>query len=357
MKKVGVLTYHDSDNFGSVLQAYAINEYINSLGYDCKIIDYRKLEVKKLYKIFKWPRSRYQFFMNIYNTFFYQKLKKRKKNFEKFRKVNLRLTDTIYTSADELKSTNCDIYIVGSDQVWNTNIVDFDSAYLLDFTNKRKVAYAASFGPKGCAISEIELFKKNLLPFNSIMVRERAAEQFCRSQLKLETYTVCDPVLLLSKQKWKSIERPVKGLPTNYILCYFAGGVSATLEKFSFEMSKKYGYKRILLMPDWHDWKKRGKRLYNAGPAEFIYLIRNAQIVCTNSFHGSAFSVIFNKKFVVDDSNNDERLKTLLELSKNQSSCLSVVLKDKRIEESIYSKNLTEFILRSKERLKIALEG
>ena len=132
-KKIGILTYHDSDNYGSVLQAYALSHYITSLGAKCEIIDYRKDAVKKLYNIWKRPTTRNAILTDVFQTPYYTKLKKHKENFENFRKNYLPLSNTKYVQPDDLKNSRYDLYIVGSDQVWNINIVDFDSSYLLDF--------------------------------------------------------------------------------------------------------------------------------------------------------------------------------------------------------------------------------
>jgi ABC-type microcin C transport system permease subunit YejB len=96
MNRLGILTFHDSDNYGSVLQAYALSHYLLSKGIDCEIIDYRKKEVKEIYQIFKKIHSRHELLMNIYTVFHLKKIQKRKKKFEIFRKTHLPLSNEFY---------------------------------------------------------------------------------------------------------------------------------------------------------------------------------------------------------------------------------------------------------------------
>lgn len=355
MRTIGILTFHDSDNFGSVLQAYALCTFLRENGFDVKIIDYRKKEVKKLYSIFKPPVNRHNFLENIYSFFYYKQLRERKKNYESFRQKNIHLSENSYFHNEELKKCSYDIYIVGSDQIWNTSIVDFDTTYLLDFTEKRKISYAASFGPNLREITNVSLFRRELKKFEMITVREQAAVELCADKFNVNAQVVCDPVLLLNEKKWSDIEKEVPKLPPKYVLCYFAGGVSKALDSYSKRKAKELRCDRILIMPDWHDWKSKGKRLYSTGPEEFVYLIKNAEFVCTNSFHGSAFSVIFNKNFTVDDSYADERINTLLNMSGKNSAKLSNIQYLSGEKEKT-NNLLNKFIKQSKDYLFKALE-
>ena len=322
-KKIGILTYHDSDNYGSVLQAYALSHYVNSLGANCEIINYRKPEVKKLYNIWKRPTSRNAILTDIFQIPQYIKLKKRKENFEKFRKKYLPLSKTLYTKKEDLKNSEYDLYIVGSDQVWNTNIVDFDSSYLLDFTNERKFAYAASFGSSIKNIDSFYPYKHLFEKFDKITVRESAGKKLCEDQLNLSVDLVCDPVFLLSADEWRKLKAP-NFINEDYIFCYFAGGVSTEMEKFSKNLALKHNCKRVIVTFDWHDWNKKDQiKSFESGPQEFISLLDSAKFVCTNSFHGTAFSIILNKKFFVDGIHSDVRIKTLLAISNKEDSLLN----------------------------------
>lgn len=319
-KKIGILTYHDSDNYGSVLQAYALSHYINSLGADCKIIDYRKPQVKNLYNIWKRPTNRNAILTDIFQIPYYSKLKKRKKNFENFRKKHLPLSSTLYTKQNDLKNSKYDLYLVGSDQVWNVNIVDFDTSYLLDFTDKKKFSYAASFGSSIKNADSFHKYKSLFQKFDKITVREIAGKNLCENELGLSADLVCDPVFLLSADQWRKLKSKIT-IKEDYIFCYFAGGVSKEMEEFSKNLASKHNCKRVIVMFDWHDWnKKKLIKCFESGPQEFLTLLDNAKFVCTNSFHGTALSIILNKDFYVDGSHSDVRIKSLLAISNRENA-------------------------------------
>lgn len=314
MKKIATVTFHRSDNFGSVLQAYALGEKLSEMGYCQYIVDYRKPEVADMYKILKKPTNKFLLISDIYNLLYYRKLKKRKTLFEEFRNNHLR-TSRVYQCKAELIEDPpiADAYICGSDQIWNTYIDDFDNTYLLDFVKEgHKIAYAASGIKKTQGNEAIDLIKTRIKDFSGVTLRESyAAERLGVSHENV----VLDPVLLLNKNDWNSLcsEVPVK---KRYMLCYFAGNVSFAFEKFTARYASEHGLQRILLMPEWRNIARSGDKCYDAGPVEFLSLIKNADIVCTNSFHGTAFSVLFNKPFIVGQHVpfSDERLTTLLSL-------------------------------------------
>lgn len=312
MKTAGVLTFHDSNNFGSVLQAYALSRCLNENGIKCEVIDFRKKEVEQLYRILKYPRNKSILAADIYNLLHYSTLRKRKAAFETFRKEHLPLSSSQYRECEELSALKYDAYIVGSDQVWNMDILDFDRAYLLDFVKEgRKIAYAASFGPKKKEQAKIEKIAQVLDQFDLITVREETAATQIEQSGRSKPEVVLDPVFLLSQQQWSELCSP-DYINSKYMLCYFAGGVSKEFERFTREIAKKNHLKRVILMPEWKNLFRSGIRAYCAGPNDFLGLIRNAEMICTNSFHGTAFSIIFNKNFVVH-SNSDARINTLLD--------------------------------------------
>lgn len=312
MKRLGVLTYHDSDNYGSVLQAYALSHYINTHGGHCDVIDYRKPAVQVLYRIIKPVKSRHDLLMDLYNILYYGKLRQKKNRFEKFRKDYLPLSSKRYIHHGELSGTEYDTYLVGSDQVWNTRIVDFDTAYMLDFTEKPKFAYAASFGAQKCEKETLDEYAPLLKQFDAISVREKNAVQSCQEALGRNVDIVCDPVFLLSGDEWRKLERACENVEENYVLCYFPGGVSQSMKKHSIAAAKRYNCNRILLVEDWHDLLQNGTKGYQYGPQEFLYLINHATCVCTNSFHGTAFSLLFGKELILDEETTDERIQTII---------------------------------------------
>lgn len=316
--KTLTLTYSNSDNFGSVLQAYALQKVIESFKYENEIIDYIKEEVSEMYQPIKPVHSRFDFLSNIYNCVHLKKLYLRKQRYELFRKEMLRMTHVKYTSFDDLRSNPpvADCYICGSDQVWNTGIKDFDESYLLRFVKKgRKVSYAASGINERTTEEEIKRIARQVCSFDAISVRENIAKERLFEVAGIKSECALDPVLLLDRNEWNQLtcdysqENP-------YMLCYFAGGVSKEFEKYTYSLAKKLGLKRILLMPEWRNIFRVGEKRYDSGPIEFLSLVKYASFVCTNSFHGTAFSIIFNKPFQVEliGSFTDSRITTLLDL-------------------------------------------
>ncbi len=312
MKKVATVTFHRSDNFGSVLQAYALGEKLAKMGYDQFIVDYRKPEVADMYRILKKPTNKFLLITDVYNLLYYRKLKKRQKRFEKFRNDFFRSSNVYNTKEELLQSPPmADVYICGSDQIWNTSILDFDDTYLLNFVKSgRKISYAASGIKKTHADEAIEQVAKAISSFDGVTVRET----YTAKRLGIDySNVVLDPVLLLTGNDWDKVCSDIK-VDKNYMLCYFAGNVSFEFEQFTKEYAEKNGLERILLMPEWRNIKRSGKKSYDAGPCEFLSLIKNADIVCTDSFHGTAFSILFNKPFIVGQHNpfSDERIGTIL---------------------------------------------
>lgn len=310
-KTVATITYHRSDNFGSVLQAYALGEKLRQMGYEQYVIDYRKTEVAKAYRIMQPLNSTFNLITNGYHLLHYGALKRRKKRYEQFRQNRLRLS-RVYTDKKMLMAEPpaADVYITGSDQVWHTGILDFDESYLLDFVKQgRKLSYAASGIKKNTAEASIALINKHISGFDTVSVRENIARQ----RLGGEVSVRIDPVLLLEKADWEKLcSEPKRKKP--YMLCYFAGVVSKAFEEFTRKKAEELGLERVILMPEWRNLLRPGKYCYDAGPEEFVSLLRHAALVCTNSFHGTAFSVLLNKPFILGQGSPfaDDRIATLL---------------------------------------------
>lgn len=310
-KTVATITYHRSDNFGSVLQAYALGEKLRQMGYDQFVIDYRKAEVEAAYQILQPLTSKYNLITDCYRLLHYPALKRRKVRYEQFRRQWLRLSG-VYKDKQALMELppKADVYITGSDQVWHTGILDFDGSYLLDFVKEgKKISYAASGIKERTGEAEIAFIRAETADFDAVSVRERVAAE----KLGGEIPVVIDPVLLLTKADWEAV---CTGLQRKkpYMLCYFAGGVSRDFERFTREKAKQMGLERVILMPEWRNLFRPGKNCYDAGPAEFLSLLSGADMVCTNSFHGTALSVLLNRPFIVGQAEpfSDDRIATFL---------------------------------------------
>ncbi len=330
MRKIGILTYHSSDNYGSVLQAYALQKYLSSFC-DAQIVDYRKTEVKELYKIFKPMNSKFNIITNFYSLLYYKKLKKRKKAYEEFRHKFINLSENEINTKEELDKfvKRYDAMVCGSDQVWNFDILDFDTSYLLDFPEftGKKIAYAASMGPKQKSLEQVSEYKEMFEDFDEITARENSVATVLEKVLKKRIDTVIDPVFLLSKEEWEEALKQgnISDCKGDYVFCYFPGGVSKHLERFSVELAKKTNSKRVLVVPEWRNLFRTGKKMYDCMPLEFVSMIKNAKAVCTDSFHGTAFSIIMDTPLFVEVRNGatDSRINTLLAVAKKESCIIN----------------------------------
>lgn len=315
-KTIGTLTYHDSDNFGSVLQAYALKSWLQQQNYAASVMDYRKPEVKALYALLKPLSSKYNCISNVYTLLNYSKLYRRKLQFERFRVDYLSLTPRRYADLSELMEDppKFDAYICGSDQIWNPDIPDFDPAYLLPFAYKSKrIAYAVSTGSGVKSPDCLTPYADLLRQFVHVTVREPATAKTLAPHLAVQPEIAVDPIFLLKKSDWQKCITPVNRPP--YMLCYFPGGVTPRFEKYSRALARKMGLRRLILMPEWRNLFRSGQKMYHTGPLEFLSLLAGAAFVCTNSFHGTAFSILLNVPFCVGMTtpHSDQRIFPLLE--------------------------------------------
>ena len=318
-KKIGTITFHSSYNYGSNLQAYALQTFIEKIcRNNCKyeIINLRTNIQKSMYKLcFEKPELKYI----IKSIIFYFKkadLTERNRKFEEFIQNELKITKE-YSSLDELKkaSFDYDYYISGSDQLWNLNAIDFDWANFLEFTNKgKKISYAASFGPKAQKWTKEEQLrvKKDLLDYKCISVRDEASYNNVFKLTGLKPEINVDPTMLLTIDEWNKLIDSERKISKKYIVLYDLKG-----ELETFKIAKKIG--KLLKMPVYiiKDNIKAQmflslKKYYNCGPKDFLNLIKNAEMVLSTSFHGTVFSVIFHKPFLVINGANDFRINTLL---------------------------------------------
>lgn len=312
--KIGVLTFHRAENFGAVLQCYALLTFLSINGYDVEVVDYRNDNIEKGYQLFKLNFFSLRAFCgsikNNVLTFVARLLKKNK--YRLFRKNHLRISSRIYK--DESFCCNYDCLICGSDQIWNLRLTGgFDRVFFLDFqTDAKKIAYAASSEMRDYEkLKEYSLIlKKSFQSFAAISVRERAFAEYLNSITGIDISTVLDPVFLISKDFYARIAK--KPAETNYIFVYHlvnSPSASKYAEKISHETNKKV----IELTAGFSQYHyKNHKILKNIGPQELLGFILYSDMVITTSFHGTALSLIFNKLFYVVDEGYNLRIKSLL---------------------------------------------
>ena len=314
MKKVGIVSCYFKSNYGSMLQAYATQKIIDMIGLENETfdisenIDFRKGK-KKYYKtqIFNysfWKAKYGMIWLKIYKKFNKKlgaNISKREKKYKEFQR-EFNLTKKMY-SYDEMSkaSNNYSSIVVGSDQLWlPVNIVaDY---YTLNWVPDEinKISYATSFGVSIIPDKYKDKYAKFLKRINYISVREKNACELVEQLSDRKAELVCDPTLLLNKDEWAEIYDKKPLIEDKYILCYFLGK-NIKHRKFAEKLREKTGYK-IVSLNHADEYVKYSDKFaditpYDIGPKEFLNLIRNAEYVCTDSFHGTVFSLINNKKF------------------------------------------------------------
>lgn len=319
--RIGIITYHNTRNCGAVLQSYALMETIKKIGFSAKIIDYKCEEIDKAYIIKKpWElrgvKEAVKWLLTVgINT-------KAQKKFDLFKKEKLVLTGAYDKNNITKINSQFDGFITGSDQVWNFNLNGADENYILKFAaaDKKKISYAASLGYKEIPEDYISLYKENLATFSGISVRETDGKTALEC-LGFSCETVVDPTLLLDKGDYFELEADNKW--GKYIFVYTVA-VTPNIEKKAKELSKKTGLPIIWGHMSYKNYKGV-KNIKSPFCDEFLSLIKNAEYVVTSSFHGMAFSIIYEKEFFFDLSvsknNYNSRLTSLadtLELSNRE---------------------------------------
>ncbi|MDD4781002.1 MAG: polysaccharide pyruvyl transferase family protein [Tissierellia bacterium] len=295
MKKIGIITYHNSNNYGAVLQAYALKTIITKLGAQCDIIDYKNPHIEQINKVRIFNFKSLKTCMNSLVTY---PIKKQKANkFAKFREKYLKPS---VICIDENLQDQYDTFITGSDQVWNCELSEFDTAYFLDFVidNKKKNAYAASFGFSDIPEEYTEKYRSLLKDFNEISVREAQGAMIIQSLLERNVPVVLDPTLLLNINEWDNAFQITKNDRDPYILLYLMIP-SKNILKFAEQLSQETGCE-IIYITDKMKRKISASYVRTISPEEWVKLFINATYIITNSFHGTAFSINFNKPFFVE---------------------------------------------------------
>lgn len=303
--KVGLITYHSAYNFGSVLQAYATESVLNQLECETVVLNYRIPFQKKFYGLLGYGEGIIK--APLKKLFMLPLLPKRiirKHKFEDFiSKMNLsKEINSPYEFNNNFK--DFDLFVSGSDQIWNFHSNEFINSgkeymdpYLLSFTNKRKVSYASSI--VNMTDDELLSIKDKLEKFDYISCREQLAVERLNQIITKKSSKVIDPTLLLSSENWGKLAQPNK-IEKNYILYYSLKGyryIRKDLIKLS-NLSEKYDMQVIALAPlapVVH--QKNVINFTDAGPVDFLTLIKNASLVVTDSYHGMLFSINFRKEF------------------------------------------------------------
>ena len=314
--RIGQLTFHASHNYGSVLQAYALSRQLQIMGHETEFINLRPQGQRDAYEIMK-PNDRGV--RKLFKRLIYPSLKRRFDHYERFINQVLPVTAKEYASTAELRGEVFDYgaYVVGGDQVWNPACQDFESAYYLQFLPEdctaKKISYSPSLGKTEFDDETLRKIAGWVGCFDSISVREPRGARIVQALTDKPVQTVCDPVVLLDKSEWEKLAITPK-LKKPYILVYFLENNHGSRDLIDY-LHKTLGFDVVLLNEYIRDFVKPYRKAYDASPEEFVGLFANASFVYTNSFHGTAFSTIFEVPFIsaiaVDQeravNNNDSR--------------------------------------------------
>lgn len=298
MKNITIVTWYYSCNYGTLLQAFALQKYLSCLGYNVNILNHFHLNnsIKSIFKrgfgilgLIKIVR-----FFRFFN----------KKNLRRCIKKELNEKFVFTHSQYRELIRNTDVFISGSDQIWNTYYC-FDPFYFLDFAaDKKRVAYASSIGTCSVDPAYEDEVSKLLSKYSCIGVREESAVRVLSGLTRRnDIKQVLDPTFLLNEKHWKDFGNIANydfNIPERYMLCYFIGNndeYSSQLE----DVKIKCKIDNVIIIPSIEnfDFKMKDAIIYeNAGPKEFVNLIARSSLVCTDSFHATALSINMSKDFV-----------------------------------------------------------
>jgi len=308
---IGILTFHNSINFGAVLQAYALKETVQSIYADVEILDYRTPYISNRYKIISIDtRSMRRLIKSIIFTL--TRFPRRCVNFafSRFRKKYMNLSKKAKTSSEICKK---DVYIVGSDQVWNSTITHFDKTFFLDFASdhQKKIAYAASIGEDKLNKAQEIFIRENIQNIDYVSVREDSAVDILKNLTDKKVYQALDPTLLADPVIWDKLISTRNRYGNNYLLVY-----KVLKNQELFKTARMVAEKLHLKIVYINNYESAQQGFINArriDPRKFLTLFKGASFVVTNSFHGTAFSIIFNKDFIsVANNRRGNRLQSIL---------------------------------------------
>ena len=366
--RIGILTFHRAVNYGAFLQAFALKRHLETLGHQVEIVDYWPEGHADGYRLFphSWKnrpfKGKIKFLVSL--ALRYTRAKKRIDKMRELVKRHFNQDEEVrYQRAEALRELTYDCVVYGSDQIWWKSTIPgysgFDPAYWGEYVPEtvKKVAYAPSMGIIDLTDADKEQIRKWLCNFDALSVRETGLYEAIRCLTDKEISVVLDPVFLLSKEEWSQYCRPVKR--AKYIL-YYNLIASKEADALVERLEKEWRYDVVEVNGAVRPMKIGKRYVQTADAIDFISLIRNAELVVTSSFHGTAFSLIFEKQFyAIGMGKRSGRVESLLQR-------LGIV--DRLIKDIVHLPNsnidyfklaslLDSQVLHSKKFLSYALNG
>ena len=333
MKKIGILTINDYNNYGNRLQNYATQQILDKLNVE-------PITILNNVTLNKKEKSKYKYFLRIikcsidkakYKMKRKKKLDERETLFLEFNR-NINFSEKTFNFFDLKQMNNYDYFITGSDQVWNPSFSRLREFDLLEFTeDKKKISFAASFGIEKLQHEYYDKLEEALKGYKAISVREESGKKIVKEVTgRNDVEVLVDPTMLLSSKEWENvIKKPKQLKEKKYILNYFLGTLSEKRRREIDRVAKENDCEVINLLD-------KNSPFYLTGPSEFLYLEKNAFLICTDSFHSSVFAILYNKPFIVfDREDNMEKMNSRLETLIKKFN-----LKDREFTGTITYKNL-----------------
>lgn len=312
--KIALITLYANNNYGNKLQNYALQEYLNrKFGVKVETIVPKKpllFTLKYLLKVGKYKNKQFKRF-DKYITKFKKKID-----------INCKVFDYKF-----------DYLLFGSDQIWNTSFEGkFNLFYANFYTSIKKISYAASFGKSFIDEDYTDFYKKSLADFSHISVREEQGERILQDLFpKRKIEVLIDPTMLLNAEEWDHVSKKPTMLTTSkYILNYFLGELSDSRKKEIERVAKENNCEIINILD-------KDSPFYECGPSEFLYLEKNAFLICTDSFHSCVFAILYNRPFIIYDREQE----TIVSMNSRIDTLINKFqLKNRKFEGKITEKNL-----------------
>lgn len=309
-KKIGLLTIHDTLNYGSLLQTYALYQAIQSMNLDVELIDYKCEKIQKRESTFEL-RDNLNLQGLVKHFMWHKALKEKHLAFWNFMNCHMKISDAY--NKYNIGKTNAiyDVFVVGSDIVWGTNITGHDFTYFLDFANKgkRKIAFSSSIGTKWPQ-EDYDQIATLLNIFDEISVREQLASDWIKEVTGRDVKVTCDPTMLLTTDFWNGIVDESILPSQKYVLIYLT-----TSNKKNIEDAKKYASEHNLdvLFINFYKPIKGVRNIKPVSIEQWIALIKNAEVIFSASYHGLLFSLYFHRPVFFYNRGEKSRMISLAE--------------------------------------------
>lgn len=307
-KQVCISTWYRSMNYGTGLQALALRKFLEELGYSCYFLEAKRPEKTKTGSVIYRKISFSLIEKAVYKLKYKKTFDKRRELIHKYDREHNDVF-TINTEKDIAElNQKTDIFIAGGDQIWNPYVLEEKHLFTMVADGKKMISFGTSVGVTEIPHDLRKVYKTYLSRFQAISVREKQSVQ-ALDFLQREVTEVIDPTLLFDAEGWRFLtdkaELKQDYLPKPYILCYFIGE-RRTYWNYVKMMQQETGYRVLVLPVNYLGYRKRYEKITDVTMREFLALIQNAAIVCTDSFHATLFSIQYQKEFYVLKRFKDE---------------------------------------------------